>query len=75
MADFTHLKEAPDGTKLKTVETDPATHARYQKYGHFTDLFDYLMVSAFAAQFKLYQTGGGITEITHGRNLPSRNAY
>lgn len=75
IADFTHLKEAPDGTKLKTIETDPITHARYQKYGHFTDLFDYLMVSAFAAQFKLYQTGGVTTQITHGKNLPSKNAY
>lgn len=75
IADFTHLKEAADGTKLKTIETDPRTLARYQKYGHFTDLFDYLMVSAFANEFKQYQTGGSLTGMVHGKNPVSKNSY
>lgn len=73
--DFVLLKEAADGTKLKEMETDPKTKVRYQKVGHFTDLFDYLMVSAFAQDFDLYQRGGTNILINFGKNIPSKNVY
>jgi hypothetical protein len=73
--DFVLLKEASDGTKLKEMETDPRTKVRYQKVGHFTDLFDYLMVSAFAQDFDLYQRGGTDILINFGKNIPSKNVY
>jgi hypothetical protein len=56
--DFIGLKEDSDGTKKKEMETDPITKVRYQKVGHFTDLFDYLLCSAFADEYAAYQRGG-----------------
>ena len=55
ISDFVGLKEAPDGSKLKETAKDPKTGANYQKFGHFSDLFDYLMCTAFDKQFKDYQ--------------------
>lgn len=66
--DFVLLKEAADGTKSKDMETDPKTKVRYQKVGHFTDLFDYLMCFAFAAEFSQYQKGSIPTYIKSGKN-------
>jgi hypothetical protein len=54
ITDFVSLKEAPDGTKLKSMTTDTATGARYQEFGHFTDLFDYVMCSAFETSYREY---------------------
>jgi hypothetical protein len=73
--DFVNLKEAADGTKLKEMETDPRTKVRYQKVGHFSDLFDYLMVSAFASDFEAYQRGGSNILINFGKNVKSKNHY
>lgn len=73
--DFVHLKEAADGTKLKEMETDNKTKIRYQKVGHFTDLFDYLMVSAFGSEFESFQRGGNGILINFGKNKPSKNTY
>lgn len=65
--DFVNLKEAPDGTKAKTNETDAKTGVRFQKWGHFTDLFDYFICYAFAAEYSLYQQGGVKGRITMGK--------
>lgn len=72
--DLVLLKEAADGTKLKEMETDNKTKVRYQKVGHFTDLIDYLFVSAYAAEFALYQRGSKGIGITTGSNQ-SKNSY
>lgn len=72
--DFILLKEAADGTKLKEMETDPKTKVRYQKVGHFTDLTDYIICSAFASEFAQYQRGSVIRPISTGRNV-SKNSY
>jgi hypothetical protein len=72
--DFVLLKEAADGTKSKEMEVDPKTKVRYQKVGHFTDLFDYLMCSAFATQFYDYQRGNVIRPIIIGKNV-SKNSW
>lgn len=72
--DFVNLKEAADGTKLKEMETDSKTKIRYQRLGHFTDLFDYFMCSAFQAEFIRYQKGGRNTLPVSGRNQ-SKNQF
>jgi hypothetical protein len=74
IADLVNLKEAADGTKLKEMETDPKTKVRYQKVGHFTDLMDYLFVSAFANDFQNYQKGGLNILPTFGKNF-AKNSY
>jgi hypothetical protein len=73
--DLVKLKEAADGTKLKELETDAKTHVRFQKYGHFTDLLDYIMCSAFGSRFAKYQAGDIVSNISTGRNKPSKNSY
>ncbi len=55
--DFVMLKESADGTKHKEMETDSKTKVRFQKYGHFTDLFDYMICSAFNTEYIQYQNG------------------
>ena len=72
--DFVLLKEAADGTKLKEMDTDPKTKVRYQKVGHFTDLFDYMLCFAFANEFAQYQAGG-VTKISYGKTVNSKNSY
>lgn len=73
--DLILLKEAADGTKLKEMETDAKTNIRYQKVGHFTDLFDYVMCSAFAREFGAYQRGSVIENIKTSKNLGQSNSY
>lgn len=55
--DFINTKEAADGTKNKEKETDPTSKVSYQKWGHFTDLFDYFITFAFRKEYAMYQTG------------------
>ena len=47
IADYMYVKQALDGTKDKHIVTDKETGERYQKYGHFSDNADYLLVEAF----------------------------
>jgi hypothetical protein len=72
--DFVALKEASDGTKLKEMASDPGTGARFQKVGHYSDLFDYICCSAFARQYQEYQRGGRFSAPTVGKNV-SKNNY
>lgn len=72
--DFVNLKEAADGTKSKEMETESKTGVRYQKYGHFTDLFDYFMCTAFMEYFIRYQKGGTSMPIRMGRP-GTKNGY
>ena len=66
--DFILLKEAADGTKSKEMDTDPKTKVRFQKVGHFTDLFDYIMCSAFANEYAAYQSKSQSAYVLTGRN-------
>jgi hypothetical protein len=75
IADLVNLKESADGTKSKEMETDPRTKIRYQRLGHFSDLFDYIMVSAFPSEFENYQRGGSGISFNFGKNKPSKNSY
>jgi hypothetical protein len=71
--DFILLKEAADGTKLKEMETDPKTKVRYQSVGHFTDLFDYIICTAFMGEFQQYQKGTANFLVSMGKNAPKRS--
>ncbi len=73
--DFVMTKEDADGTKHKEQETDPKTKVRSQKYGHFSDLTDYIMVTAFANEFAKYQAGDVVSNISYGKNSLSKNRY
>lgn len=72
--DLTNVKEAADGRKLKQVTTDPKTGVSYQKYGHFSDILDYVTVQAFRSDFILYERGGDDINITLGSNR-NKNSY
>jgi hypothetical protein len=61
--DFILLKESEDGTKSKEMQTDQNTKVRSQKYGHLSDAFDYLFISAFLKDYTLYQKGGNTFSI------------
>ena len=73
--DFIGTKEAADGTKLKELTTDPVTKARYQKYGHFTDLTDYCIVSAFGKEYDKFLRGGEYVPPLVGRSAIRKNSY
>ena len=73
ISDFVSLKEAADGTKLKEMANDPQTGARFQKVGHYSDLFDYICCSAFARQYQEYQRGGRFRPPVVGKNISSNN--
>jgi phage terminase large subunit len=57
IADLLHTVEAPDGTKDKAKTTVDGVRG-VQRWGHFSDLFDYLMCSAFERYYNLFQAGG-----------------
>jgi hypothetical protein len=73
--DFVLLKEAAEGDKLKEMETDPKTKVRYQKVGHYSDLFDYLMCSAFYDDFLAYQRGNNIPKPSFSKQSVSKQSY
>jgi hypothetical protein len=72
--DLINIKEAADGTKNKEMETDAKTKVRYQKWGHYSDLLDYLICYAFQNEYATYQRGGTPTNFTLGRNV-AKNSY
>jgi len=74
ISDFIGLKEASDGTKLKEMATNPQTGARFQKVGHYSDLFDYICCTAFNTEFQNYQRGSKSMGITIGRSK-SKSGY
>lgn len=72
--DFTGTKEAADGTKHKEMAVD-GQKVRYQKYGHFTDLTDYLVCYAFRGEYERYLRGDVPVNWSAGRNNKSKNTY
>lgn len=72
--DFVMVKEAPDGSKNKETETDSTTKVRYQKWGHFSDLWDYMMCYAFSTSFAKYQRGGMQAHIS-GKHLGTKYKF
>lgn len=72
--DLILVKENAEGGKLKEEATDPKTKARYQTVGHFSDILDYVCVSAFANKYQEYLRGGVIKAPLTARNQ-SKNSY
>jgi hypothetical protein len=73
--DFILLKEDENGAKAKIKKKDPNTQVSAQIVGHFADLFEYFMVSAFASHFADWQSGGAVASIRFGKNAKSKNSY
>lgn len=63
--DFLNLKEAQDGTKLK--EKTSKDGVSYEKWGHFSDTFDYFICEAFKTDFYHYQNGNRPLHYTLGK--------
>ena len=51
IADLMYCKQALDGGKDKHIVTDKETGEKYQKYGHFGDLFEYMAIEMFKNYF------------------------
>lgn len=49
--DLMYCKQALDGGKDKHIVTDKETGEKYQKYGHFGDLFEYMAVELFKTYY------------------------
>lgn len=73
--DFVLLKEDENGDKFKEMEADEKTKVRFQKVGHFTDLFDYFMCSCFSTEFTDYQRGSVLPKPTSGKVISKNNSY
>ena len=56
--DLLYLKESADGGTLKERVKDADTGISYEKFGHCSDAFRYLMTYAFATEFERFQKGG-----------------
>lgn len=74
VADYTYLKEASDGTKLKEKVKDKDTLITYEKYGHTSDANDYFYCYAFQNEFVSYQKGSKTTIPITGKNV-SKHSY
>ncbi len=68
ITDFVMVKEAADGTKDKSTDVDMQTGVRHQRYGHFSDLTDYLICYAFSIDYLNYQRGDRPVQYQGGSN-------
>jgi phage terminase large subunit len=61
--DFTEMKEDAEGKKMK--EKIMKNGIRFEKYGHWSDAFDYLMTTLFSDEWHMFYKGGssGVTSI------------
>lgn len=75
--DYTYLKEAADGTKLKNKVTDPDTKQSYEQYGHTSDANDYVICQVFAAEFARFKanTSSSNTKPKMGTSTSNKYAY
>jgi hypothetical protein len=71
--DMTTVKEAPDGSMVKEMETNAETKVRYQKNGHFSDLFCYFICECFKNNYVNYTRGGHVTSPMFG--FRENNSY
>lgn len=55
IADLSYIVQAPDGGKHKQRVKDPDSGVSYEKWGHPTDALEYLICSAFAADFARFK--------------------
>lgn len=74
IADMAYTKEASDGTKLKEKGKSLESGATYEKWGHFTDGFDYMMCALYPTEYIQYQQGGISPRINTGKTA-FRNSF
>lgn len=72
-ADYSNLKEAADGTKLKELVEHPDTKVRYQKWGHASDANDYFICSALKQEYNAFLRGGAQRAAHRGRGKFKRD--
>lgn len=58
IADLMHTAEAPDGSSKDKTKTKVDGIAGVQPWGHFTDLFDYIICEAYRSYYDMFQNGG-----------------
>jgi hypothetical protein len=70
IADLANTAESPDGNgkdkTKKTVDGVPGV----QRWGHFTDLLDYLVCEAHMRLYQLFQGKGGIKSYVFEKRQP-----
>jgi hypothetical protein len=67
--DLLNTKEASDGTKHKEKAKDKDTGVTYEKYAHYNDAMDYLIIKLFKQEFEEYKTGNVSARPTLGRRV------
>ena len=61
--DFIYQLRNEDGTKNKQKVVDPNTKVRYERYGHCSDVFDYILCTFLSQSWRKYQRGSDTTRI------------
>ncbi|MBR6130876.1 MAG: phage terminase large subunit [Bacteroidales bacterium] len=62
--DLIYQRKNSDGTKAKTTATDPKTKVKYEKYGHLSDCFDYVLVLFLADSWAKFKRKDSTIETT-----------
>lgn len=73
--DFLEMKEDSNGIKSK--EKGYKSGMKYEKYGHFSDAFDYMMCELFKSEWNRFSGGnqGGVSGIITVPRLPPKHLY
>ena len=64
-----------DGTKNKQKVTDPYTKVKYEKYGHCSDAFDYILCTFLSESWKRYQRGSSGGKIVTTSTIQPKFAF
>lgn len=67
-SDLLFGKQASDGTKFKEEGKDKETGIRVQKYHHFSDGMDYLIIKAFQEEYNKFKSIGDLGQYKHGKS-------
>jgi hypothetical protein len=74
IADFMHTAEAPDGSSKDKTKVTVDGVKGVQRWGHFTDLFDYIFIEAYMRYYLMFQAGGKKQSWVSGKRVP-HNAF
>jgi phage terminase large subunit len=73
--DYENTKEDKNGHVDKKTIIDPVTKVSYQPYGHFVDLTRYFIVSTYAQEYSMFQTGDGLHRYGGAKRSASKNSW
>ena len=74
IADLINTAESPDGNGKDKTKKEVDGVRGVQRWGHFSDLFDYIMCEAFRRQYDTFKMGGKKSKWVMPRREP-RHAY